>query len=111
MPDKPWKAFEREVAKKMGGVRMGPTGRMTNDVDHEHFAIECKYRKAIPGFLLAGIKQAEINSSSPNKTPILFLKKPRSNLKDDMVVMRASDFYDWFGVKPTKVNDTGHDEE
>ena len=42
-PDKPWKAFERRVAKAVGGKRRGPNftdGR--DDVIHPLFSIECK---------------------------------------------------------------------
>lgn len=106
-----WKHFERTVAKRLGGVRMGPTGRTTNDVDHPEFAVECKYLKAIPDWLVKAMNQAKINSSCDKKTPVLFLKRPRTREKDDLVCMYASDFYDWFGVDARKVNDKGHDEE
>lgn len=94
MPDKPWKAFERDVAKKLGGERIGPSGTDTNDVAHDVWAVECKYRKTIPKLLKDGLHQAD---KGDHKTPILFIKEKGS--PKNVVVMWANDFFDWFGVK------------
>lgn len=91
---------------------MGPTGRTTNDVDHPVFAIECKYLKKIPAWLIKAMNQAKINSSDAHKTPVVFLKRPKTLKDQDLVCMYADDFYDWFGVKePKKVNDKSIEEE
>lgn len=92
--DKPWKKHERDVAKNMGTKRIGPTGVDTNDVEHEDWAIECKYRKTIPKLIKEGLSQAD---KSDDKTPILFIRE--RGKKKDVVCMWARDFYDWFGVK------------
>ena len=95
MADKSWKKFERDVAKKMGGERIGPSGTDTNDVSHDSFAIECKYRKSIPKLLTDGLKQAD---KLDLRTPVLFIKEKGKDASRDMVCMWADDFYNWFGV-------------
>lgn len=97
MGNRPWKEFERNVAKGMGGTRVGPSGVDTNDVSHEHFAIECKYRKDFPQWIKDGLAQAD---KGDGRTPILFLREKRAKKTEDIVCVWASDFYDWFGLKP-----------
>jgi len=50
MPDKPWKRMEREVAKKLGGIRitlpeMWRSGGDQGDVWHPEFYVEVKRQK------------------------------------------------------------------
>lgn len=92
--NKPWKVFERHIASKLGGKRIGPSGVDTNDVAHDVWAIECKYRKNIPFLLKEGLDQAD---KGDNRTPILFIREKGS--PKDVVVMWGKDFFDWFGVK------------
>lgn len=92
--NKPWKVFERTVAKYMGGKRVGPSGVDTNDVSHESFAIECKYRSKIPSLIKEGLEQAD---KKDKRTPLLFIREKCS--PKDVVCMWAKDFYEWFGVK------------
>jgi hypothetical protein len=52
VPDKTWKAFERDVAKFFGGTRVGGMGdnlkRQSCDVYTDSLLIECKLRKEWP---------------------------------------------------------------
>lgn len=95
MADKTWKAFERTVAKHMGSTRVGPMGTDTNDVHHDIFAIECKYRKSMPNWLFEAMKQAD---KKDGRTPVTFLRE-KGNLNKDVVVMYANDFYEYFGSR------------
>jgi len=93
--DKSWKAFERTVAEKMGGRRIGPSGVNTNDVEHAVWAIECKYKSKIPDWILDALIQA---NKGDGRTPIVFVR-PKALKEKDVVMMWAKDFYEWFGVK------------
>ena len=47
-----WRAFEKEVAKHLNGLRRVRVnyGESCEDVAHKTFAIECKYGKQVPGY-------------------------------------------------------------
>ena len=79
MADKPWKAWEREVAKSLGGTRTGPQGRDLPDcIDAPLVAPECKlYEKFI--FLEADMEQARMNARNipGNKIPIVVMKEKK----------------------------------
>ena len=44
MTDKTWKAAERAIARALGGVRVGPTGEATPDVESDWLSVEVKTR-------------------------------------------------------------------
>ena len=52
MPDKSWKAFERRLAKRMGGKRLACTGEKDGvDVDAGPFVYQAKLRRGVPSYL------------------------------------------------------------
>ena len=53
MADKSWKAFERRIAKRMGGKRRIPVPgeRDGADVDAGPFCYQAKLRKGVPDYL------------------------------------------------------------
>lgn len=67
-----WKGVERRVAALMGGTRVGPTGRNTEDVEHGLFSVECKHRKKLPALLVSAYAQAKRNAPA-GKVPLLVL--------------------------------------
>ena len=79
MADKPWKAWEREVANKLGGTRTGPLGRDLPDcIDVPLVAPECKlYEKFI--FLEADMEQARVNARNipGDKIPFVAIKEKK----------------------------------
>jgi hypothetical protein len=79
MPDRPWKAFEREVAKRLGGTRTGPRGKdLPDSIDVPLVAPEAKlYERFI--FLEADMEQARSNARNipGDKIPVLFLKEKK----------------------------------
>lgn len=79
MADKPWKAWEREAAKALGGTRTGPLGRDVPDVsDVPLIAPECKlYERFI--FLEADMEQARTNAKNipGDKMPVLLIKEKK----------------------------------
>ena len=69
MADKSWKAFERRVAKRVGGRRIPVTGieRGSADVIAGPFVYQAKLRRGMPGYLrdwLRGIVAAAEGAGS-----------------------------------------------
>jgi hypothetical protein len=79
MPDRPWKAWEREVANRLGGTRTGPQGKdLPDSVDVPLIAPECKlYERFI--FLDSDMEQARFNATNipGDKIPVVFLKEKK----------------------------------
>ena len=81
MADKPWKVWEREGSKDLGGTRSGPLGLNTPDcMDCPLVAPEFKYYKHFVWYE-ADWKQAELNAANhcPDKFPILAIKEAGRN--------------------------------
>ena len=99
MPDKSWKAFERRVAKKLGGKRIPVTGERDGaDVDAGPFVYQCKLRRGLPAYLrdwLRGIVSAGDRCGS---TGILIWKAPGARDDDALVLLRLRDWEDWHGA-------------
>ena len=89
-----WKAIERRVARKLGGQRVGCTGRDTPDVVTELADVEVKYRATLPLYLKAAMAQA-VRNAADGKLPLLVLAERYQ--RDMLVVLRLSDFVAWFG--------------
>lgn len=90
-----WKAHERRTAKLLGGQRVGNRGTNTEDVEHDWLSIECKHKKALPDWLKEAVAQAKRNSSD-GKLPIAVLHELGKRSDGDLVVIRMSDFREWF---------------
>lgn len=91
---KTWKAVERRVAKKVGGVRVGCTGRATPDVVSPWLSIECKHRARLPAWLKDALAQAKTGAGD-DKLGIAILHERYKH--DALVVLALSDFISWFG--------------
>ncbi len=100
MSDKTWKAFERKIAKALGGERRGADygdarGGKT-DVIHPLWAIECKlYKRPTWGVLLGACRQAEA-AAEAHQMPIAVMKKNGAPMGDTIVAMRLGEFRSWF---------------
>ncbi len=82
------KRFERKIAEKFNGMRVGLLGNM--DVVTQRFAIECKSRDKLPRFLVKAWLQA--NNNAGGKLPVLCLHETNKPHEQDMLVMRVDDF-------------------
>ena len=97
--DKTWKKFERWVGTfltELGdtAARVPITGRTRGsapDVTSDYLSIECKYRKALPGWIKEAMEQA-VASSRDGKTPVVFIKENGASFDDTLIVFRAKDF-------------------
>ena len=93
MSDKMWKAVERELARRLGGQRIGCTGKATADVVSDWLNIEVKTRKTLPAWLLSAIEQAR----DDDRLSMVILHQVGQRHDDDLVLIRLSDFEEWFG--------------
>ena len=105
-PDKPWKAFERRVAKSIGGRRRGTDHTDSyEDVEHSIFSVECKLlAKVSYADFLAAAKQSERNAPK-DKIPIAILKKKQKRDSDALVVMRYETFLSHINSQPGRSSD------
>ncbi|MBC7233107.1 MAG: hypothetical protein H5T68_07715 [Chloroflexi bacterium] len=93
MPDKTWKQAERTIAKRLGGRRVGCTGRA--DVTSDWLSIEVKTRKRLPEWLRAALEQASLDAG--DKLALVVLHETGQRHDNDLVVLRLRDFEGWFG--------------
>ena len=99
MSERSWKRTEREIAAILGGHRVPVTGRARGDVPdvaHRWLSIEVKSRRALPAWLLEAVAQARA-AATEYQLPVAILHQEGSRHGLDLVVMRLSDFEDWFG--------------
>lgn len=100
MTEQFWKAAERRICESFGGRRRGVTGRGESDCIHDWLAIEIKTRKVIPDYIKLWIMQAEENAE-PGQLAIVVMHERGEVYCDDLILMRVSDFRDWFGDSKT----------
>lgn len=92
MSDKSWKAVERRVARKLGGVRIPLSGRSNlgqiGDVLIEGYTIECKSGRQIPKAVVAWLETLRALSKDV-EIPLLVMQ-PKF-LKEQIVALTLSD--------------------
>jgi hypothetical protein len=96
VPNEAWKRTERAVAKRLGGKRVGNTGRATADVLTLWLAIEVKSKRKLPAWLSAALGQARA-AAGDTRLGVVVLHQHGERHSDDIVLMRLADFEDWFG--------------
>ena len=87
------KHVERRIAKMLGGERTGHLGGA--DVIAGHIACEVKSRGQLPQWLTEAIEQAEQHAGE--RLPLAVLHQAGDRYMDALVVVRMSDFLDWYG--------------
>lgn len=100
MADKQWKAFERWIAREIGGVRNTVSGRARGseaDVENQDLSVEAKWRgrgRPIPGWILDAIDQAKkaAAKAAKDQTPIVVVHVQDTPHDDDIVMMPWSSF-------------------
>lgn len=94
-----WKAVERAIAARLGGQRVPVPGRHNSeapDIEHEWLAIEVKHRNNMPMWIAKAMKQAIASQKSEQQLPIVVLHEKNKPYDEANVVIRLSDFVDWF---------------
>jgi hypothetical protein len=95
-----WKNTERKIAAILGGRRVPVSGRGRGDapdIAHPWLALEVKDRATLPLWLLDALDQAEA-SATPDQLPVAVLHRAGDRHDQALVVLRLSDFVDWFGT-------------
>jgi len=83
------------------------TGRARGDVPdvaHRWLSVEVKSRKTLPAWLLGAMSQARA-AATEHQLPVAVLHQEGARHGSDLVVMRLSDFEDWFGAAGAGQND------
>lgn len=85
---------ERAICRYLGAERIAGSGR--RDGDGGWYALEAKSREKLPAWLTAAMAQAE-RLSRPEQLAVLVLHQLGQRYDDSLVVLRLSDFVEWFG--------------
>ena len=98
MADKSWKAFERRVAKRVGGKRIPVTGERDGaDVVAGPFVYQAKLRRGMPSYLREWLRGIVAAGGRVDKTGILIWKEPGARDDGAVVVLRLRDWQSWHG--------------
>ena len=97
--DRAWKAFERRIAKRVGGRRIPVTGERdgADVIADGAFCYQAKLRRGLPSYLrewLRGITEAGERSGT---TGVVIWKQPHARDDDAVVVLRLKDWQAWHG--------------
>ena len=99
MPDKSWKAFERRVAKRVGGKRIPVTGERDGaDVIAPAFCYQAKLRRGLPSYLREWLRGIVAAGERSGTTGVVIWKSPGALDDDAVVVLRLKDWQDWHGL-------------
>ena len=123
MADKFWKAVERRIAKLFGTERIGAkNGNCQPDFINDWLVGEVVCH-AVPKWIRAEHRQAidrvekyrtqastEGDKQFVDRLPILVIHEKGEDASTDLVVLRLTDFVDWFGsIRPGERKDDGSD--
>ena len=100
MADKAWKAWERKIAKYIGGERVPVTGRARGsapDIDHAWMSIEVKLRKSLPKWQHDAMAQA-IASAQGNQSPVVIMAESGMEVGDAWIMLQLREWKDRFGA-------------
>lgn len=92
------KRTEKEIAKRMGGKRVGILGKSDVEIEqsfknHPLYSIEVKSR--LKAACISWMEQA-IRNCQQGKTPIVRLHIKGKKYNDDIIMLRVTDFTNWF---------------
>ena len=98
MPEKPWKANERAIAKYIGGERVPVSGRARGDqpdIKHAFLSVEVKLREqnTVPAWIKTGMDQAQ-KSKVGHQMPTLIIREKGQRVGDALICFPLKDFRD-----------------
>ena len=99
--DKAWKAFERRIAKRVGGRRIPVTGERdgADVVGGGPFVYQAKLRKGVPAYLSSWIRGIVAAGARSGATGVVVWKAPGARDDDALVLLRLKDWQDWHGCE------------
>ena len=93
MANKSWKAFERRLAKRVGGKRIPVTGERDGaDVVAGPFCYQAKLRRGMPSYLREWLRGIVAAGGRSGTIGILVWKAPNARDDDAVVVLRLKDW-------------------
>ena len=93
MADKSWKAFERRLARRVGGKRLACTGEKDGvDVDAGPFVYQAKLRRGLPSYLSEWLRGIVAAGERANAVGVVVWKPPRARDDDALVILRLRDW-------------------
>ena len=96
--DKSWKAFERRVAKRVGGKRIPVTGERDGaDIQAGPFCYQAKLRRGQPEYLRDWLRGIVAAGERSGTTGVVVWKVPGARDDDAVVVLRLRDWQSWHG--------------
>jgi len=93
VPDRLWKAAERAIAAKLGGVRVPVSGRSRGDapdVAHDLLSIEVKTRQTLPAWLGEALSQATA-AARTGQIPTVILHQTGQRYDGALCLLRLAD--------------------
>ena len=103
MAEKGWKRAEREIAARLGGLRVPVTGRARGDVpdvEAEGLAVEVKHRP-VPGWIREALSQAEA-AAKDGELPLVVLHQPGTRYDAALVLARLEDIVELLKSKRSR---------
>jgi hypothetical protein len=88
-----WQRTERQIAGRLGGVRVPVSGRGRGDVPdiaHPLLSVECKHRATLPGWLHMAMAQATA-AAQLGQIPVTVLHQAGQRHDTNLCVLRLSD--------------------
>ena len=101
MADRSWKAFERRIAKRVGGRRIPVTGlgRADADVVAGPFVYQAKLRRGVPSYLRDWLRGIVAAGERTGATGVVVWKQPHTRDDEAVVILRLRDWQDWHGCE------------
>ena len=95
------KAYERDIAERIGGKRYPANVGGPCDIEHGLFAVQCKSgAKVVTEVMRDGMASAEAAAVSGNKVPLLVLVDRRGTRLKRYAVLPLEAFIDLHGLGP-----------
>ena len=93
MADKSWKAFERRLARRVGGRRIPVTGERDGvDVAAGPFVYQAKLRSGLPSYLREWLRGIVAAGERVNAVGVVVWKASHARDDDAVVVLRLKDW-------------------
>ena len=101
-----WKKVEARICGMLGLIRAPITGRtrgsaadcMSKDSTKiPFFSVEVKHRESLPDWMLDAMSQAKASMRNDTQLPVVVFHQKGMEFKDSVVMLRLSDFADYFG--------------
>ena len=107
MADKSWQAFERRIAKRIGGKRIPVTGERdgADVVGGGPFVYQAKLRRGLPSYLCEWLRGITAAGERVNAIGCVVWKAPHKPDDDALVILRLKDWQELHGPQKKETPD------